>query len=176
MDLSATKTREPRIQRRRMTVLPVYSSQDQANLSGLRLRISGCGPRKRTIRMRIESTVCKPKPRRKVLLGLACLAAGLIPVASLAPCAGQAASQTPAASPTPAASQTPVANQATAGNPAKKIDDTWQGTLHIPQRDLRVVVKISKGGRRGSQGDALQHRPGRTEGLQPRLPALRTGS
>lgn len=28
--------------------------------------------------------------------------------------------------------------------PAKGIDDTWQGTLHIPQRDLRLVVKVAK--------------------------------
>jgi len=81
---------------------------------------------------------CKPRPRRTVLLGLACFAAGLIPVVSLAPCAGQAPAQAPAASPAPAASQ------AAAVNPAKKIDDTWQGTLHLPQTNLRLVVKISK--------------------------------
>lgn len=28
---------------------------------------------------------------------------------------------------------------------AKGIDDTWQGTLHVPQRDLRIVLKVSKG-------------------------------
>jgi uncharacterized protein (TIGR03435 family) len=28
---------------------------------------------------------------------------------------------------------------------AKGIDDTWQGTLHLPQRDLRIVLKVSKG-------------------------------
>lgn len=29
--------------------------------------------------------------------------------------------------------------------PAKGIDDTWQGTLHLPQRDLRIVLKVSHG-------------------------------
>jgi len=29
--------------------------------------------------------------------------------------------------------------------PAKGIDDTWQGTLHLPQRDLRIVLKVSRG-------------------------------
>jgi uncharacterized protein (TIGR03435 family) len=29
--------------------------------------------------------------------------------------------------------------------PAKSIDDTWQGTLHLPQRDLRLVLKVSRG-------------------------------
>src|ERR1700761_266057 len=28
---------------------------------------------------------------------------------------------------------------------AKGIDDTWQGTLHLPQRDLRIVLKMSRG-------------------------------
>jgi uncharacterized protein (TIGR03435 family) len=28
---------------------------------------------------------------------------------------------------------------------AKSIDDTWQGTLHLQQRDLRIVLKVSKG-------------------------------
>jgi uncharacterized protein (TIGR03435 family) len=88
--------------------------------------------------MMIESTVCQPKARRKVLLGLACLVAGLVPVVPLVPCAGQAAPQAPAAG------QSQTANQNTAVNPVKKIDDTWQGTLHLPQRDLRLVVKIVK--------------------------------
>jgi uncharacterized protein (TIGR03435 family) len=85
-----------------------------------------------------EGSECKPKLRRKVLWGLACFAAGLIPAVSLAPCAGQAPAQIPAAS------LAPAANQAAAVNPGKKIDDTWQGTLHLPQSDLRLVVKISK--------------------------------
>jgi len=28
---------------------------------------------------------------------------------------------------------------------AKGIDDTWQGTLHLPQRDLRIVLKVARG-------------------------------
>lgn len=28
---------------------------------------------------------------------------------------------------------------------AKGVDDTWQGTLHFQQRDLRIVLKVSKG-------------------------------
>ena len=74
---------------------------------------------------------CRPS-RRKVLLGLACFVIGLVPVVSTTSYAGQANAQT------------------AAPNPAQKIDDTWQGTLHIPksdqhpQIDLRLVVKISK--------------------------------
>jgi bla regulator protein blaR1 len=62
---------------------------------------------------------------RRVLLALACAAAGLIPAAI---CARPAQAQ--------AASQTPAANQ--------DITGTWQGTLHLPQRDLRTVVKVAK--------------------------------
>lgn len=29
--------------------------------------------------------------------------------------------------------------------PTKSIDDTWQGTLHMPQRDLRTVLKVARG-------------------------------
>ena len=36
--------------------------------------------------------------------------------------------------------------QAAPVNQAMKIDDTWQGTLHIPQKDLRIVMKITKTG------------------------------
>ncbi len=34
--------------------------------------------------------------------------------------------------------------QATIATPKTGIDDTWQGTLHTTQRDLRIVVKIAK--------------------------------
>jgi uncharacterized protein (TIGR03435 family) len=37
----------------------------------------------------------------------------------------------------------PLRAQEGAGAP--KIEDTWQGTLHIPQRDLRIVLKVSRG-------------------------------
>ena len=69
----------------------------------------------------------KPNYRRRVLLGIVCLGGGLL--TSL--CSAQA----PAANPAPAADAT------------HKIDDTWQGTLHIPEanRDLRIVLKITKG-------------------------------
>ena len=68
----------------------------------------------------------KRHSRRWLLLGIVCLGGGLTTTL----CLGQA----PAASPAPAADAT------------HKIDDTWQGTLHIPQanRDLRIVVKVSK--------------------------------
>ena len=33
----------------------------------------------------------------------------------------------------------------TAQAPAKSIDDTWQGTLHLQQRDLRLVLKVARG-------------------------------
>ena len=88
--------------------------------------------------MKTEGAVCKPNRRMNVLLGLACFAAGLIPVVSGAHCAGQAPGQAPAVS------QAPSADHAAAVNPAKKIDDTWQGTLHTTQRDLRLVAKITK--------------------------------
>ena len=68
----------------------------------------------------------KPSSRRRALLGLVCLGGGL--VTSL--CSAQA----PAANPAPAADAT------------HKIDDTWQGTLHIAQanRDMRMVLKVAK--------------------------------
>jgi uncharacterized protein (TIGR03435 family) len=91
--------------------------------------------------MKTEHVVCKSNRRRKVLLGLACFAAGLIPVVSYPILAN---AQATAASQAPAVSQVPAANQAAAMNPAKKIDDTWQGTLHTSQRDLRLVAKITR--------------------------------
>lgn len=88
--------------------------------------------------MMTEGTVCEASRRRKVLLGLACFAIGLIPVIALAPCVGQASAQATAG------------NQAPAANPDHDIVGTWQGTLHIPKTeqhpgiDLRIVVKITK--------------------------------
>jgi uncharacterized protein (TIGR03435 family) len=38
-----------------------------------------------------------------------------------------------------------AASTSRAQTPAKGIDDTWQGTLHLPQRDLRIVLKVSRG-------------------------------
>jgi uncharacterized protein (TIGR03435 family) len=79
--------------------------------------------------MMTEGAVCKRNYRRKILLGLACFAAGLIPVSSGAVCAAQA----------PAAA------------PDRDIVGTWQGTLHVPAGDnhpaidLRIVNKIAKG-------------------------------
>ena len=68
----------------------------------------------------------KPNYRRWVLLGIVCLGGGL----TTAVCPAQA----------------PAASPATAANASHKIDDTWQGTLHVPQanRDLRIVVKVKK--------------------------------
>ncbi len=42
--------------------------------------------------------------------------------------------------------QAPAANPAPAADATHKIDDTWQGTLHIAQanRDLRMVLKVAK--------------------------------
>jgi len=73
-----------------------------------------------------ETLACKPVRGRNALLGLVCLTAGLIPIVSRA--------QAPATPPAPATAD------------PHRIDDSWQGTLHIPQanRDLRLVVKITK--------------------------------
>ncbi|HEY6338574.1 MAG TPA: TIGR03435 family protein [Candidatus Sulfotelmatobacter sp.] len=62
---------------------------------------------------------------RKVLLGLAMVAAVAAPVVF------------------GLLHVTPVRAQSTAENPTQNIADTWQGTLHAG-RDLRTVVKISK--------------------------------
>jgi uncharacterized protein (TIGR03435 family) len=68
-----------------------------------------------------------------VLLGLACFAAGLIPVFFGSTCAVQASAQAPATV------------------PDHDIVGTWQGTLHVaeaenhPAIDLRIVNKITKG-------------------------------
>ncbi len=61
--------------------------------------------------------------RRWVMAGIVCLGGGLITSTAWA--------------------QTPAAGSADATH---KIDDTWQGTLHIPQanRDLRIVLKVKK--------------------------------
>jgi uncharacterized protein (TIGR03435 family) len=75
--------------------------------------------------MMTEATVCETSRRRKLLLGLACFAIGLIPIAR---CAGQAA----------------------AISPDHDIVGTWQGTLHVPAAngrpgiDLRIVNKIAR--------------------------------
>ena len=64
----------------------------------------------------------KPTLRRWVLLGLVCVGGGLLT--------------------TPGQSQAPAAT----ADATHKIDDTWQGTLHVAQanRDLRLVVKVQK--------------------------------
>ncbi len=66
----------------------------------------------------------KPNYRRRVLLGILCFGGGLIASLGMA--------------------QAPAANQT--AEATHKIDDTWQGTLHIPQagRDLRLVLKVKK--------------------------------
>ena len=76
--------------------------------------------------MKSETLACKPVRGRNALLGLVCLTAGLIPLVSRA--------QAPATPPAPATAD------------PHRIDDSWQGTLHIPQanRDLRLVVKKTK--------------------------------
>ncbi|HEY6490852.1 MAG TPA: TIGR03435 family protein [Terracidiphilus sp.] len=40
----------------------------------------------------------------------------------------------------------PTWAQATASeSSSNKIEDTWQGTLHVPQHDLRIVLKVTRG-------------------------------
>jgi len=80
--------------------------------------------------MMTRSTVYRWSRRRNVVLSLACLAAGLIPVFGGALSAAQA----------PAAAS------------SHDIVGTWQGTLHVaktdqhPQIDLRLVNKVTKAG------------------------------
>jgi len=80
--------------------------------------------------MMTQHSVCNPNHRRRVLFGLACFAAGLIPVLSSALFASQANAQASA---------------------DHDIVGTWQGTLHVPAGggrpaiDLRIVNKVTKG-------------------------------
>jgi uncharacterized protein (TIGR03435 family) len=66
-----------------------------------------------------------PEHRRRVLLGLVCLGVWMTTSLYMAPVA---------------------AGQAAAAEATHKIDDTWQGTLHVPQanRDFRLVFKVKK--------------------------------
>jgi uncharacterized protein (TIGR03435 family) len=79
--------------------------------------------------MKTAAAVCERNYRRKMLLGLACFAAGLIPVFFSAHSSAQA----------PAAASD------------HDIVGTWQGTLHVPAGDnrpaieLRIVNKVTKG-------------------------------
>jgi uncharacterized protein (TIGR03435 family) len=63
---------------------------------------------------------------RKLGLNLASIAAGLLPVVL------------------GGVSAPPASAQAAAGSPNQSIVDTWQGTLHAPQKDLRTVLKITR--------------------------------
>jgi uncharacterized protein (TIGR03435 family) len=73
--------------------------------------------------------------RKKALLGLTCLALGLFLFVSGSMNSNQARAQSAAATPQSAA--------ATAKSGQSIVGD-WQGTLHIPQGDLRIVVKITE--------------------------------
>lgn len=68
----------------------------------------------------------RPRFRMRVLLGMVCLSGAVF--ASFSTAYGAVGGQAPTADAT------------------HKIDDTWQGTLHVPQagRDLRIVVKVKK--------------------------------
>lgn len=68
--------------------------------------------------------MCRTAVRKRILFGLVGVALGIMPIVAVAQGTG-------------AASQAPAAD-------THKIDDTWQGTLHAPNRDLRTVVKIAK--------------------------------
>jgi uncharacterized protein (TIGR03435 family) len=90
---------------------------------------------KRIIRMiLVRRTVCEPTYRGKVLLNLACFTIGMILVFTARTNEAQA----------------PTGNPSGGTSSVQKIDDTWQGTLHVPktdqhpQIDLRIVVKVSK--------------------------------
>lgn len=37
------------------------------------------------------------------------------------------------------------AQAATSESSPNKVEDTWQGTLHVPQHDLRIVLKVTRG-------------------------------
>jgi uncharacterized protein (TIGR03435 family) len=78
----------------------------------------------------------------KVVLGIACMAAGVAPLILATFAAHRVSAQAAAQNPAPAASPAPGATANPAPNP-KDLADTWQGTLHAG-RDLRIVVKITK--------------------------------
>lgn len=88
--------------------------------------------------MKNEWVVRKLRVRGKAWRGLAGLAIGTLTVMSLAANSAGASGQT--AAPTAAQTAAPAAS-------AQDVVGTWQGKLHIAQanRDLRVVVKITKG-------------------------------
>lgn len=76
-----------------------------------------------------ERALCTPGSRRRVLSGLASIAAALLVGVS-------------------SGLYAPLASaQAAAAAPALSIVDTWQGTLHVPApgKDLRTVLKITTG-------------------------------
>ena len=77
---------------------------------------------------------CTPNFRRKALPGLTWFALGLFLVFGSTYC-NQVRAQSAAATPPPAAAP---------AKPDQSIVGDWQGTLHAPQKDLRIVVKITQ--------------------------------
>lgn len=86
--------------------------------------VTGSDLKKRIVRIMSEQVTCKLDLSRKLLLGLA---GALVVVGPVILGVMHAA-----------------AAQAQAVAQKTGIDDTWQGTLHAPQKDLRTVLKISK--------------------------------
>ena len=86
--------------------------------------VTGSDLKKRIVRIMTNQAARKLDLRRKLLLGLAAVVALAAPVVFGLMHVSEVHAQT-------AAQKT-------------GIDDTWQGTLHVPQKDLRTVLKITK--------------------------------
>ncbi len=86
--------------------------------------VTGSDLKKRIVRIMADQAARKLDLGRKLLLGLAAVLAVTAPVVFGLIHASEVHAQT-------AAQKT-------------GIDDTWQGTLHAPQKDLRIVLKLTK--------------------------------
>jgi uncharacterized protein (TIGR03435 family) len=86
--------------------------------------VTGSDLKKRIVRIMAEQAARKLDLARRLMLGFAAILAVTIPVVYGLVHASEVHAQT-------AAQKT-------------SIEDTWQGTLHIPQKDLRTVLKITK--------------------------------
>ena len=85
---------------------------------------------------------CTQNSRRKALPGLSFFALGLFLVVFGSVNANQARAQSSGATPQPVAA--PAQSDAAPAKSDQGIVGDWQGTLHTPQKDLRIVAKITQ--------------------------------